>query len=271
MKYKHIVFDVDGTLVDSELKVLSTLRQAVIDMRGVDHPVEDLGWAMAPEPILTKLGYDNVEPIIRLWERYLIEYQEPPKFFDGIEQTIMQLCARGVNVGIGTSRIYAEYLADFEKLPLYSYLGTAVCGDMVQKRKPAPDILLCYMEKTGASAADILFVGDTLFDLQCAEAAGIDAEYLADFEKLPLYSYLGTAVCGDMVQKRKPAPDILLCYMEKTGASAADILFVGDTLFDLQCAEAAGIDAALAGWGTKLPASTACAYYLKRPQELLEL
>lgn len=205
MKYKHIVFDVDGTLVDSELKVLSTLRQAVIDMRGVDHPVEDLGWAMgmAPEPILTKLGYDNVEPIIRLWERYLIEYQEPPKFFDGIEQTIMQLHARGVNVGIGTSRIYAEYLADFEKLPLYSYLGTAVCGDMVQNRKPAPDILLCYMEKTGASAADILFVGDTLFDLQCAEAAGIDA--------------------------------------------------------------------ALAGWGTKLPVSTACAYYLKRPQELLEL
>lgn len=205
MKYKHIVFDVDGTLVDSELKVLSTLRQAVIDMRGVDHPVEDLGWAMgmAPEPILTKLGYDNVEPIIRLWERYLIEYQEPPKFFDGIEQTIMQLHARGVNVGIGTSRIYAEYLADFENLPLYSYLGTAVCGDMVQKRKPAPDILLCYMEKTGASAADILFVGDTLFDLQCAEAAGIDA--------------------------------------------------------------------ALAGWGTKLPVSTACAYYLKRPQELLEL
>ena len=59
--------------------------------------------------------------------------------------------------------------------------------------------------------------------------------------------------------------------MEKTGASAADILFVGDTLFDLQCAEAAGIDAALAGWGTKLPVSTACAYYLKRPQELLEL
>lgn len=205
MKYKHIVFDVDGTLVDSELKVLSTLRQAVIDMRGVDHPVEDLGWAMgmAPEPILTKLGYDNVEPIIRLWERYLIEYQEPPKFFDGIEQTIMQLHARGVNVGIGTSRIYAEYLADFEKLPLYSYLGTAVCGDMVHKRKPAPDILLCYMEKTGASAKDILFVGDTLFDLQCAEAAGIDA--------------------------------------------------------------------ALAGWGTKLPVSTACAYYLKRPQELLEL
>lgn len=179
-KYKHIVFDVDGTLVDSEIKVLSTLRQSIIDMRGVDHPLSELGFAMgmAPQPILTRLGYDNVEEIVRCWEQHLLHYDKPVEFFAGMLETLEKL-SENYTLGVGTSRIYDEYYKDFANLPIFSKLGVAVCGNMVVHRKPAPDILLYYMDKTRCQPSELLFVGDTEFDLGCAQAAKVDFAFAA--------------------------------------------------------------------------------------------
>ncbi len=180
-KYKHIVFDVDGTLVDSEMKVLSTLRQAIIDMRGVEHPISELGFAMgmAPKPILHRLGYNiDVDEIIHCWEQHLLHYDKEVVFFEGMLDTLEQLSTK-YTIGIGTSRIYDEYYKDFANLPIFSKLGLAVCGNMVSNRKPAPDILLYYMDKTGCTNQDLLFVGDTEFDRDCAKAANVDFAFAA--------------------------------------------------------------------------------------------
>lgn len=205
MKYKHIIFDVDGTLVDSEVKVLSTLRQSILDFGGRDYSLEELGFAMgmAPDTILYQLGFTDVEPMIRKWEQHLIHYAEAPRFFDGMEDAIFALKERGVTIGIGTSRIYEEYLTDFRDLPIFECFGHAVCGDHVKHRKPAPDVLLQYLERTGAEPHEVLFVGDTSFDLEAARAAGVDF--------------------------------------------------------------------ALAGWGTKLPKDTLCKYFFEHPSELLNI
>lgn len=179
-KYKHIVFDVDGTLVDSEIKVLSTLRQSIIDMRGVDHPLSELAFAMgmAPKPILERLGYSDVDEIVRCWEQHLLHYDKEVAFFPGMLTTLEKLSA-DYEIGIGTSRIYDEYYKDFANLPIFSKLGLAVCGNMVENRKPAPDILLYYMAKTNCQPEELLFVGDTEFDLGCAHAANVDFAFAA--------------------------------------------------------------------------------------------
>lgn len=205
MKYKHIVFDVDGTLLDSEVKVLSTLRQSILDFGGRDYSLEELSFAMgmAPDTILYRLGFSNVEPMIRRWEQHLIHYAEGPRFYDGMVDTLFKLSDQGVTIGIATSRIYEEFLTDFEKLPVFNRLGHAVCGDHVKNRKPAPDVLLRYLELSGAKKEEVLFVGDTSFDMEAAKAAGIDF--------------------------------------------------------------------ALAGWGTKLPKDSDCAYYFDQPSDLLAI
>ena len=49
--------------------------------------------------------------------------------------------------------------------------------------------------------------------------------------------------------QEKPEPGPLLKYMERTGAKPSEVLYVGDTVYDMQCARGAGVDFALARWG----------------------
>ncbi len=65
--------------------------------------------------------------------------------------------------------------------------------------------------------------------------------------------YADYVIGCDLVEKPKPAPDSLLKLQELCGCELSEILFVGDTDFDSGCAENAGVDFALATWGTHVP------------------
>ena len=56
-------------------------------------------------------------------------------------------------------------------------------------------------------------------------------------------------ICADDTAEHKPKPGPLLKYMEYTGARPSEVLYVGDTVYDMQCARGAGVDFALARWG----------------------
>ena len=56
-------------------------------------------------------------------------------------------------------------------------------------------------------------------------------------------------ICADDTAEHKPEPGPLLKYMERTGAKPSEVLYVGDTVYDMQCARGAGVDFALARWG----------------------
>jgi len=82
-------------------------------------------------------------------------------------------------------------------------------------------------------------------------------------------AYCDEVIGCDCVEHPKPAPDSLLLACERCGVAKENCLFVGDTDFDALCAQAAGVDFALACWGSsqRLPAT----YYPQSPLELLDL
>lgn len=173
MKYKEIVFDIDGTLLDTEYGILHSLQDTVRHFTGRIPELRDLTFALGipGKDALIRLGIENVDDALAYWEQLLKTYHETVRIFDGIEVLLHNLTVDGFRLGIVTSKTREEYKADLARFGLDRYFTTIVCADDTENHKPNPDPLLKYMEKANCSETDILYIGDSIYDRQCAQAA----------------------------------------------------------------------------------------------------
>ena len=176
-KYKHILFDIDGTLIDTEEAILRSLQDTVREMLHKDIGKPELKFALGiPGSVtLRKLGITDTERANDRWNENLLKYKSHIRLFDGIPELLDSLKANGCKLGIVTSKTRHEYTADFAApFALSGYFGTVICVEDTARPKPSPDPLLAYLNASDANAADTLYIGDTLYDCQCAQNAGVD-------------------------------------------------------------------------------------------------
>ena len=95
-------------------------------------------------------------------------------------------------------------------------------------------------------------------------------EFKQDFSHFNISHYFKTIVCADDTQRHKPNAAPLLKYLEISKADCRQTLYIGDSKYDSMCAENAGIDFALAVWGSR-QTSIKADYFLKNPMDLLSL
>lgn len=176
MKYKHIVFDIDGTLMDTEYAVLKSLQETLVQVMGVEKPFEELTFALGipGEPALEQLGIEDIEGTMILWKKIFSEYLAYSKLFDGITDLLKQLQEMGCHLGIVTSKTRDILEKDFCKTEIVNFFTTIICADDTTEHKPTPAPLLKYMELTNASKEDVLYIGDSTYDSQCAHGANVD-------------------------------------------------------------------------------------------------
>lgn len=94
-------------------------------------------------------------------------------------------------------------------------------------------------------------------------------EYEAGSAHHPIARYFTTLVRADDAPEHKPSPAPLLKFMELAGCGPSELLYVGDRESDLRCAQGAGVDFALAGWGNPT-GQMAWTYRLEKPEDLLK-
>ena len=204
-KYKHILFDIDGTLIDTEEAILQSLQDTVREMLHKDIGKPELKFALGiPGSVtLRKLGITDTERANGRWNEHLLKYKSRIRLFDGIPELLDSLKTNGCKLGIVTSKTRSEYTADFAApFALSGYFSTVICVEDTPRPKPSPDPLLAYLNASDANAADTLYIGDTLYDSQCAQNAGVD---------------FGLAAWGNAVAQEIPAD-----YLFKR---PADVLF----------------------------------------------
>lgn len=174
MKYNHIVFDVDGTLINTARNILTALKDALMTTDGLSYEISDLTFSLACPSVVTldRLKVEDPDATLAVWIENEKKYTDMFYIFDGIKELLVQLRKSGCHLGIITSRTHEELELIFDALPLCQHFTTIICSDDVASPKPAPDPLLKYMEMTGADKSRILYVGDTLHDISCASAAG---------------------------------------------------------------------------------------------------
>lgn len=173
--YQHYVFDIDGTLLDSENAALVSLGQVVEELTGRAPSTEELyaTFGLSADVTVARLGVADVELGHRIWIERIGKYRHLMKIFDGVTPVLAALKERGASLGLLTSKFCDEYERDFIPMGISHYFDTVITASDSQAHKPDPAPMLAYLEKSGAQAQDVLYIGDTGYDMDCARGAGV--------------------------------------------------------------------------------------------------
>lgn len=174
--YKNIVFDVDGTLVDTEDACIKALQMLVKSRLRRDISAEECRFSIGipGNIVLPILGIEYTENTMHEWDIYYAKLIDHTKIFDGIVPLLEELKARKFRLGIVTSRSKIEMAYDPNMELIRHFFGTEVLADDTHEHKPTPIPMLHYLKRTGAQAEETLYIGDTIYDWQCAKNAGVD-------------------------------------------------------------------------------------------------
>ena len=176
MKYQHIVFDLDGTLLDTEYGVLHSFQDTLLEVTGRRNPLNELTFCLGitGEDALVQLNIENVPSVLALWIEKLNTYENTVCPFPEIPELISSLASKGYQFGIVTSKTRNEFEKQIRNYEFHKYLSTTVCAEDTDEHKPTAAPLLKYMELTGCSKDELLYVGDSRYDSECARNAGAD-------------------------------------------------------------------------------------------------
>lgn len=175
MKYKNIIFDVDGTLINTTTANLLSLQEVLLLDGKCDFSLEDLAQFDGIPGIYTleQLGVSNIEERQRQWieltshRKYLFE------IYYGVHATLKTLKMAGANLAIVTSRKKVEIESDPKLETLSHYFDIIISADHTLKHKPNPEPLLYAIESGGYNVDETLYVGDSIYDFRSACAAQI--------------------------------------------------------------------------------------------------
>ncbi|MFF2887303.1 HAD family hydrolase [Paenibacillus sp. NPDC057967] len=174
--YQTFIFDVDGTLIDTEKAVLGSLQKMLKLDYGQHLEAEQLSFVLGipGADALPQLGIEDIDRANERWNEYMVDFAHTITIFNGINHTLMALNNEGVTTGVVTSKTTDELQADFVPHGLMDKLHYVVCADDTARHKPHPDPLLKFLELSGADPASSVYIGDTIYDAQCARDAGVD-------------------------------------------------------------------------------------------------
>ena len=180
--YKHYLFDVDGTLIDTERTGVLSLVKTIKELMEQDMSYDEAyGYFGIPSgKVAPMLGFGDSELFGRRWEENFIELQHLMKPFDGVEEVLVRLKQRGAHLACITSRNRFEFSKDPYMLEMVHLFDEAICAEDTVKHKPDPEPVLEYMRRmerrTGEKVLpeECLYLGDTVHDFECGSGAGCD-------------------------------------------------------------------------------------------------
>lgn len=169
--YQAIVFDVDGTILDTEKAVLHSL-QSVLAEEGHSYTQEELRFALGipGEKAIQHLNIQNEEEILAKWMEREVQMASEVRLFDGIEAVLAQIPESGVV----TSKNSYEMEKGFYPFGIGGHFNAIVCASDTMNHKPHPDPLLKAMEILARNPQEVLYIGDSPYDMACAHSAGAD-------------------------------------------------------------------------------------------------
>lgn len=169
-----IVFDLDGTLSDSRAAIVNTFLEACTEhghaapegddvAARIGLPLDRMFRELAP-------GGDVPALVESYKDAYLAHDLRHTRAFPGVPELIASLEG---TLAIATSKTQTGAVRSATHIGVVQHFSVILGVDSVQNPKPAPDMLLEAMRVSGHGPGDTVMVGDTTFDLDMADAAGV--------------------------------------------------------------------------------------------------
>jgi HAD superfamily hydrolase (TIGR01549 family) len=173
-----VLFDIDGTLVDSNYVHIATWSRALAE---VGEPVDS--WrihraiGMDSAKLLDSLLHERAEVLGArakdLHHRYFLEAADQLRPFAGAVELLRTLAGHGMGVVLATSAPQDELDVLKRVLGVDDSIARSTSASDVESAKPDPDIVHAALAKAGATAAGAMMVGDSIWDVQSAARAGV--------------------------------------------------------------------------------------------------
>lgn len=188
MNFQAVVFDMDGVIFDSEAKVVECW-QIVADKYGIPD-IEDacrhcLGInrdatrAYMLEAYGQDFPYDEYKrEMSDLFHKRYGNGRLPVKA--GVREILSWIKEHGIKIALASSTRRAIVEAELKAAGLYDYFDKVICGDMVEKSKPAPDIFLKACNELGVRPCDAYAIEDSYNGVRSAQSAGLKCIMVPD-------------------------------------------------------------------------------------------
>jgi len=180
-QYKFVIFDWDGTLMDSTSRIVScmqtTARIAGYTVPTIDEVKSIIGLSMDAVvnqifPDATKKHKNKLKDIYRT--QYVEVDQTPSPLFEGSLGLLERLRSNQINIAIATGKARAGLNRALKSVNLHEYFEYSICADEAES-KPHPEMIHRLLKITGHTLDETLVVGDSVHDMGMAKRAGVDA------------------------------------------------------------------------------------------------
>jgi pyrophosphatase PpaX len=178
VRFPVVLFDLDGTVVDSGGIILASMRHATRTVLGREIPDEALMAAVGGpglEQQMRVLGPEHVEELIRVYREHNEPLHDELRVCVGMDDVLVALKEQGRKLGVVSAKRRRTVELAFASVEIGHLFDVVVGGDEHERQKPEPDLLLLALERLGAEPAIAAYVGDSPFDMQAAKAAGMHA------------------------------------------------------------------------------------------------
>ena len=173
-----MLFDLDGTVVDSGAIILASMRHATREVLGSEHTDDELMRAVGGPGLEAQLGVfapDRVDELVQVYRAHNEPLHDTLEACAGMEDVLLRLYKSGHRLGVVTAKRRSTVELAFARVPIEHLFETVVGGDETEKHKPDPEPLLLAAERMGVDPATAAYVGDSPFDMRAAKAAGMYA------------------------------------------------------------------------------------------------
>jgi pyrophosphatase PpaX len=178
IRFPVVLFDLDGTVVDSGGIILASMRHATREVLGRDFGDAELMQAVGGPGLEAQMAVfapERVDELVRVYRDHHEPLHAKLEACAGMEDVLLRLHAEGRRLGVVTAKRRATVELAFARVPLAHLFETIVGGDETEKHKPDPEPLLLAAERMHASPAETAYVGDSPFDIRAAKSAGMYA------------------------------------------------------------------------------------------------
>lgn len=172
-----VLFDFDGTLVNTNDVIIASWQHTYMYYLGREESLEKIT-ACFGEPLLLTMEreFPEVDPresaeVYRNFQKENAD--ELVKIFPGIEELLESLKTDGFRMGVVTSRTRESAQRYMDMFGIGDFFEEMVSCDDTDIHKPNPEPILLCLKKMGITAEEALMVGDSPFDIKCANNAGV--------------------------------------------------------------------------------------------------
>jgi pyrophosphatase PpaX len=175
---RALLFDLDGTLIDSIGLLLSAFRYAFATVAG-HVPAEKAWLAGIGTPLVTQMrafaeNDEQLEALITAYRTYQRQHHDRLlRQFDGVRETLSLLRSRGHPMAVVTSKAVELAVRALDYTGLREFLDVVVGADTCERHKPHPEPVLVALRLLGYGPDDAVFVGDSPHDIAAGNAAGV--------------------------------------------------------------------------------------------------